>query len=252
MDKNRRIIRLQSVSSTNDFLREEGYKFQESTVIAWTDYQSAGRGQGTNHWESEAGKNLLLSILTHPAGIAARDQYILSIAGALAVRDALLPHADGITVKWPNDIYWQDRKISGTLIETTLCGGRLRDCIFGIGINVNQRTFTSDAPNPVSLRQITGHDTPLEPLLRSVADAFDKYYAMATYGAREALRAAYKSALYRREGLHRYADGEGEFLARITDVEPDGHLVLTDSHGHTRRYTLKEVRYIIQRDYGKV
>ena len=120
--------------------------------------QTAGRGQAGNSWESEAGKNLLFGLLFHPREVEANRQFILSQAVALSICETLSDYAEDIRIKWPNDIYWKDRKICGMLIENTLVGRCIENCIIGAGININQQTFCSDAPNPVSLRQITGKE----------------------------------------------------------------------------------------------
>ena len=163
-----RIIHLDTIDSTNRYLREMDCPAEEDLLVCVADYQTAGRGQGTNTWESEKGKNLLFSVLAKPVDIAPTRQFILSEACALALKDVLDRSVDDITLKWPNDIYWQDCKLSGTLIETSLSGGRIRHCIFGVGLNVNQREFKSDAPNPVSLWQIVQHETDREHLLEQI------------------------------------------------------------------------------------
>ncbi len=245
MNSDRRIIKLQSVGSTNDFLREQGHNYTEPMVIAQAGYQSAGRGQGTNRWESAPGKNLLFSLLVHPGSVDVRRQFVLSMAGALAVGDALASYTGGISLKWPNDVYWNDRKISGTLIETTLAGSAIKDCIFGIGINVNQQTFVSDAPNPVSLYQILHRETEIDEVLSRVLDAFAHYYAQVTAGAYGDISRLYHERLYRRDGAYTFRDSEGTFTASISHVEDDGHLVLRDTGGNERRYAFKEINYII-------
>ena len=150
------ILKLTETTSTNDVLLAHPVPPPKEMVVAVAEYQTAGRGQAGNSWESERGKNLLFSILTSPQNIAVADQYVLSMAGALALKAALDQYTDHITLKWPNDIYWRDRKISGTLIETTVKGKRIDRCVYGIGLNVNQRVFRSNAPNPVSLYNIIG------------------------------------------------------------------------------------------------
>lgn len=245
MRRKAHIIRLDEADSTNTYLRQHTAGHDESMLVAVADYQTAGRGQGTNRWESERGRNLLFSLLVRPKGIAARNQFVLSMAGALAVRDALSTYADGMSVKWPNDIYHADRKISGTLIETTLAAGSVRDCIFGIGINVNQRAFVSDAPNPVSLCQIVGHEVSREDVMEQVLQGFDQYLSEVERGEAAAVVSRYNSHLYRHDGLHAYEDAHGRFSASILRVEPTGHLVLSDTAGRERRYAFKEVKYII-------
>lgn len=252
MSKNVKIIKLENVSSTSDFLCEHADVLDEYMAVALTNYQYAGRGQGSNKWESEPGKNLLASILTHPTAIKASSQFVLSMAGALAVKEAIGHYTGELSLKWPNDVYWKDSKISGTLIETRLQGKTIKHCIFGIGINVNQQKFLSDAPNPVSLAQITGHETPVEEVLEHVIEAFSKYYGMACEGQWNQISELYHASLYRREGFHTYKDCNGQFLGRIERVDSDGHLILEDGNGNERKYAFKEISYIINKQHGKV
>lgn len=240
-----KIIELQQADSTNNYLLSLHPQPAEDVVVATAKYQTAGRGQGTNKWESEDGKNLLASVLVHPRGIDAARQFSLSMAGALAVADTLGQYISGVSLKWPNDVYWRDCKISGTLIETRLAGREIRDCVFGVGINVNQREFRGDAPNPVSLRQILGHDVPLgEFAERFVASFVGRYEALLGGGISD-IGCDYRAMLYRRQGLHAYEDSHGRFVAAMEDVADDGHLLLRDDSGSLRTYAFKEVKYII-------
>ena len=169
------------------------------------------------------------------------------MAGALALKHVLDRYTKDITLKWPNDIYWRDRKISGTLIETSVVGKTLKRCIYGIGLNVNQNRFFSDAPNPVSLLNITGHDTPLNLLLDDILQSFEHYYTLAINGNHDAIVSQYNAALYRSSGFHAYKDvatGE-EFDACIHHVGTDGLLHLVDNKGNNRIYSLKQVKFII-------
>lgn len=241
------ITHLEATTSTNDYLKHCPTPPPDGIVVAATDYQTAGRGQGTNTWESERGKNLLLSILTSPVTVAADRQYVLSMAGALALKAALDTYTDGISLKWPNDIYWHDNKLSGTLIETCLKGKTISRCVFGIGLNVNQHVFRSSAPNPISLSNILGHDVALNELLDHMMMEFTRMYALATSGSHEAIHAAYNAALYRREGLHPYEDcATGElFRASLNRVDINGRLHLVDTQGCERAYWMKEVRFCL-------
>ena len=202
------------------------------------DYQTAGRGCGTNTWESERGKNLLFSLLIHPAEVPAVKQFRISMAISLAILDTLEQHIGDVSIKWPNDVYWRNGKLGGILIENRLQGGCIKDCIIGVGLNVNQEQFHSDAPNPVSLKRIHGQETEREQLLSDILVRFDEYLT-------QDLKARYLSRLYRRKGFHPYADKEGAFMAEIIDVEDDGHLLLRDDNGHDRRYAFKEVQFVI-------
>ena len=205
--------------------------------VVWADYQTAGRGCGTNSWESAAGQNLLFSMLIHPTLLAANAQFRISMAISLAIVRALQPLTGPLSIKWPNDIYWHDGKLAGILIENRLHGQLIRQSIIGVGLNVNQRVFHSDAPNPVSLWQICEHETDREQLLRDILRAFDQYVG-------KDISAQYLSLLYRRKGFYPYADRDGAFMAELVTVEDDGHLLLRDDNGSQRRYAFKEVTFI--------
>lgn len=228
-----KIVHLAETDSTNRWLREQG---GEENMLVWTDFQTAGRGCGTNTWESARGQNLLFSLLIHPVAVRPSEQFRISMAISLAIVDALACYTDGLSIKWPNDIYWHDRKICGILIENRLSGGVIRDCIIGVGLNVNQQQFVSDAPNPVSLRQILGHDVEREEVLRRIVEGLK---------IDEDDGPRYRSLLYRRTGFHPYRDAEGGFEAELIDVEDDGHLLLRDRAGRKRRYAFKEVNFRI-------
>lgn len=246
------IIRIEETDSTNSFLRSLSPRPDADVVVAVADYQSAGRGQGSNKWESERGENLLVSISVCPKGIKAAQQFCLSAAGALSVKDVLDGFTDDVSLKWPNDVYVGDRKISGTLIETRLKGAEIRDCIFGTGININQQEFRSDAPNPVSLRNILGHDIDREKVLEKIIAAFEQRYSTLLNGGKNLLMNEYRALLYRRSGLFEYEDRCGRFMAELVTVADDGTLVLRDDHGKERKYAFKEVKHIINNNHGKL
>lgn len=226
----------------------QGEKWQqagEELVLVSADYQTQGRGQRGNHWEAEAGKNLLLGLVAHPSFLPAAHQFALSEATALAVVAAIDRLGVTATIKWPNDIYYQDCKLGGMLLEHRLAGKHIASTIIGIGLNVNQTEFRSDAPNPCSLRQILGHTIDREALLRDFAETFQTYYDRLAAGDARALHSEYLSRLYRREGFFPYADAAGRFEAEVVDVAPDGILTLRDADGKERKYAFKEVQFIL-------
>lgn len=238
-----KIIRLKEIDSTNRFLRELKDEQEDEMVVAVADFQTAGKGQGSHTWESEAGKNLLFSIKVNPRWVPVRQQFLLSMAGAIAIKEALETYVDGITLKWPNDVYWNDKKISGTLIETSIDSKGIKTCIFGIGINVNQEAFHSDAPNPVSLRQILGHEVDKDELLQKVIEGFRRYYELLRRADYMDVSGIYHLSLYRRKGFHRYEDANGDFEGAFVEVEDDGHLILHDKQGVIRSYSFGEVKF---------
>lgn len=238
-------IFIAETDSTNKYLNEYHGEEGQAMTVVWTDFQTAGRGQGTNTWESERGKNLTFSVKTRPTRTPAARQYVMLEAGALAVRGALSEYMDDVTIKWPNDIYWRNLKISGTLSICTIRQQLVKDCIIGTGINVNQRKFTSDAPNPVSIYQITGEENDREQLLDNVLERFREYLERIGHGQLDNIHNEYKASLYRRSGSHHYEDSHGAFTAEIADIEKNGHIVLRRDDGHESRYAFKEVKFIL-------
>ena len=232
-----KIVHIDETDSTNRWLKDHG----EGTMVVATEYQSAGKGCGSNAWESERGKNLTFSMLIHPDGIAAREQFHITEVVSVALCRTLQPYIyNKVEIKWPNDIYVGDRKLCGILIENRLQGNVIVDCIIGIGLNVNQRVFLSDAPNPVSMYQLTGQETDREALLADFLQTFDQEWQNKTNGSE------YRELLYRKGKDGLYEDKTGRFVAKLTDVLPDGRLLLVDEEGKEHTYAFKEVSFIIE------
>ena len=237
---NWKIVHIDETDSTNSWLRKRlaADERSDANLVVWAEYQTAGRGCGTNRWESERGMNLTFSMLIHPKELPATQQFHISMAISLAICEAIGQYIGDVSIKWPNDIYWRNGKIGGILIENTLKGSSIMESIIGVGLNVNQRLFKSNAPNPVSMWQICEHETDREALLKEILEAFERILG-------SMIREQYLLKLYRRQGYHPYADKEGVFMAEIVTVEDDGHLVLRDDNGKERRYAFKEVQFII-------
>lgn len=232
--------------STNVSLAEICSKgYTENLTSVYSSFQTDGRGQRGNKWESEDGKNLLFSFVIFPKGLPAREHFILLQITALALFDTLSEYTDGISIKWPNDIYWMDRKICGTLIENDLSGMNIERSISGTGVNLNQKIFRSGAPNPISLSQITGQEYDIESVLHKIMNSASIYHRMYENGESDIIRKKYFEAIYRKDGFYMYKDDNGTFDATIEDIEKDGRLVLKDREGRVRKYLFKEVSYII-------
>ena len=267
------ILELGQTSSTNTFLR--GYpppRPAEVTVVT-ADYQTAGRGQTGNTWESAPGQNLLFSILVEPTALEASQTFALSEAIALSIRDTAeliladtalraigreagaataAAHGD-VKVKWPNDIYVGHSKLAGILIENEFGGRRVSRSVIGCGVNVNQREFDfpeqlagrrQHIPTPTSLALLAGGEVERAIVLTNIIERFCGRYADILEGRQAAVHAAYLAHLYRRTGMHAFADAGGHFAAEIAGVEPGGHLLLRDAAGTVRRYAFKEVEWL--------
>ena len=245
------IINLKEIDSTNRYLLDNADTFgNEEITIATTDYQTAGKGMGTNTWESEPDKNLLFSILIHPTWLEPYMQYIISMAHALALYDVLSSLTDGITIKWPNDIYWKDLKISGTRIDGNIKSGKMSDMVIGTGININQSAFNGTAPNPVSLHQITGCTYDRNEILFNIISRFEHYLSIAkeewiTRKECKTIHEEYHKHLFRKEGIHRYEDEKGQFDAQLLEVLPNGIMRLKRTDGTISEYEFKEVKFCL-------
>ena len=244
-----KIIHIDETDSTNRWLRDrEGSLVtsadatREPSLCVVAECQTAGKGCGTNTWESERGKNLTFSLLLHPVEILASCQFRISMAVSVSLCRTLERYIyNKVEIKWPNDIYVGDQKICGILIENRLQGSTIKDSIVGIGLNVNQASFLGDAPNPVSLLQILGHEVDREELLRIFLNELNDAFAMEI----EALAASYHHRLYRQDGYYDFKDTCGLFKAKVSHVLDDGRLVLLDTDGKARFYAFKEISFII-------
>ena len=257
--------------------REEDYP---NLFTVYTFRQTAGRGQAGNAWESEPGKNLSFSTLVHIHTIEEASRLnllvplavvrvLLKVKGQRSTAQQIVRSAvqerkvkEEFTIKWPNDIYWGDKKVAGLLNENVIIGNRIAYAVVGIGVNVNQEVFRSDAPNPVSLKQITGETYELEPMIDAIVAEMERLLPLLQ--DYEALKHEYMAHLYRKTGFHPYVEREVStaptmiaradktnkekhtpFLAEIADIDEFGRLVLHTETGELKTYHFKEIRFVI-------
>jgi len=239
-------IELESVDSTNNYAMALAIagKAPHGTLVFAHD-QWAGKGQRGKTWNSTPGANIILSAVLEPVAFPLSAAFGLSVAVALACRDLFGAHAgsDDTTIKWPNDIYWNDRKAGGILIENHLQGDLWVYAIVGIGININQVEFPPTARNPVSLRQITGRSFDTIGLARDLGRYLDRRYSQWEAGRGPALLEAYNDVLYRRGEEVRLRKDNAVFTTRIERVTPQGQLVTQDVL--ERRFNFGEVEWVI-------
>lgn len=240
---------INQTNSTNDWL-----KSHPETDFVWTTWQTAGRGQAGNTWESEKGKNILLSLRLKKPNVPIAQQFRITMAVSIAVRDlvaSLLPN-NKVTIKWPNDIYIGDKKVCGILIENKLSKDCIEESIIGIGLNINQTSWQGDAPNPISVKQITSVDYDLETIINQLCETLTSSLNLIEHA--EVLKANYLSVLYRFGEKSWYAPREvsitpsrilnerpaNAFEATIKDITPEGELVLDN-----KKFHFKEIQFII-------
>lgn len=229
--------------STNTLLAQMAQQQELPNLFTlYTFRQTAGRGQRGNTWESEDYKNLTFSTLFHLEHLPVQEQFRLSQIVPLAIKNVLDQYTDNIYIKWPNDIYWKDKKICGILIEHTIMDNTIIQSIAGIGLNINQKQFISDAPNPVSLSQITGQEYNLETILDQIIEQFNALKPL-IYEP-EKLKQLYFASLYRKEGFYPYCADNETFEAQIVDVADNGLITLQLRNGTKRQFAFKEITYL--------
>ena len=259
------IVRLLAVDSTNRYVRDEATALWNKCgnyrgfVVVTAVHQTAGRGQRGNTWSSNAGENLLFSILIRPGGaLEVKKQFLLSQAVALAIHDTMKCFGIDTRLKWPNDIYVGTRKLAGILLELDYSGAFVEQAIIGIGLNVNQEKFPPMDRTPVSMKMLwktengkrktengkPRQDLILDDVLATILDFFEHYYAELRFGNRDAIAAEYCRLLLGIDKQHTFIDSNGRFDAVIQGVESDGHLLLKRSDGSTSRYAFKEVEMV--------
>ncbi len=241
-----RFIHLEEVDSTNAYIMRNVWEL-EAPVMVTAYRQTAGQGQRGNSWEAEPGKNLTFSVFYRPIGLPPMAQFSMSEAVALAVVDFLANHGIEAKVKWPNDIYVDDRKICGILIRHSVMGDTVTYSVIGVGIDVNQTLFLSDAPNPVSMKQITGETYDLPLLEKEVADIIERRLERINDPEqRVRLHDEFMKNLWRGDGnLYPFTDtATGEsFDAKIESIASHGPISLRLADGTVRTYAFKEVSF---------
>lgn len=236
------ILEFEQAGSTNTLAEELPQEELTDKSVVLTFRQTEGRGQVGNKWESAPGKNISITVVFRPFRLEAARQFAVSMVIALGCRDFISRYVEGCTVKWPNDVYVGDKKMVGILIEHTVSGAYVGMSLCGVGINVNQRVFVSDAPNPVSLSQLLGYELPLQDALAELLECIGKRYEQVhNY---HLLEHDFIEALYRRYGEYEWKDEAGVFRASIAGVDEYGRLVLRDAGGKERVYGFKEVKYL--------
>ncbi len=239
------ILRLPQTKSTNSYAVSllsqqrppEGY-------VVITDNQTQGKGLETNSWESEVGKNLTFSIILYP-DFAAEQQFTLNKAISLGIYDFLQNKIGKVkvSVKWPNDIYLDDKKVCGILIQNSLIGNRFDYTIVGIGLNVNQSIFLSDAPNPVSMKMITGIDYNIEELLEKLLKAILLRYSQVKTLPKK-IGQDYQNALYRFMEWHYFEVKKNRIFGRIRGTNEYGQLLIETENKPVLICDLKEIKFL--------
>ncbi|MCQ2322868.1 MAG: biotin--[acetyl-CoA-carboxylase] ligase [Bacteroidales bacterium] len=241
------------LQSTNDFLHDRisaGIDIDDTVVVA--RHQTAGKGMGNNRWESQDGKNLLFSIALNVSFLKAEEQFKISQAVAVAILNVISTKLLNVSnslissIKWPNDIYINSRKLAGMLIQNTISGMMMQTSIVGIGLNVNQMEFDDNVPNPVSLKMLTGIDFDLDLLLKElIINIKTAVESLRTESGKLSVDEIYRNNLFR---FGQWADYEIDNEIKtliINGYDKYGRLCLCDKNGHDFVCDIKEIRFIV-------
>jgi BirA family biotin operon repressor/biotin-[acetyl-CoA-carboxylase] ligase len=252
-------IELESVDSTNNYAMAQVHAGSASHgTIFFAREQWAGKGQRGKTWASSPGENIVMSVVLEPVFLSITDQFPLSAAVALSCRDLFSRYAgpEQTAIKWPNDLYWRDRKAGGILIENAFRGDRWLFAVAGIGININQAQFPDSLQNPVSLRQITGRAFDAVKLSRELGECLEQRFGQlrseTSNGAGPgSILEEYNASLYRRGQSTRLKKDQVIFTTTIQGVSPTGELITSDDNGAIgagameRRFTFGEIEWVI-------
>jgi BirA family biotin operon repressor/biotin-[acetyl-CoA-carboxylase] ligase len=240
------LITIKQVDSTNNFLKDllsNSKPLTEGTVIM-AESQFAGRGQQQNRWHSEDGKNLTFSLLLKPSFLPVTQQFDLTRAVSLGIINALEPLlGDKLKIKWPNDIYYENGKLGGILIENMIQGSQIKNSVVGIGLNINQESFPEYVPNAVSVNQILHRHYDLKLLLSDICKNIEAAYLNLKAGKIELVRNAYMERLYWLNEHKMFKANGQAFEGKIEGVKENGLLVVNNGTEETS-YNLKEIEFL--------
>jgi BirA family biotin operon repressor/biotin-[acetyl-CoA-carboxylase] ligase len=236
-------IELPTVESTNIYAMEQARaRLAEPGTAFFAHEQTRGRGQRGRQWHANAGENIALSLIAEPPDRNPAHGFPLSCATAMGCYDLYKKFAgDETAIKWPNDLYWRDRKAGGILIENIIRSGAWELAIVGIGINVNQVVFDPALPNPVSLKQITGREYRPVDLARELCDCLDFRWQSLSQGAWPRIFADYQEVLFGKGRSFSFRSGNEDFDATVCGVTEDGQLELWD--GRFRHYAFGQLEW---------
>ena len=258
-------IELQTVDSTNNYaLRQVHAGLAQHGLAVFAHKQVAGKGQRGKIWSSDNDASLILSIVINPTSLVIAQQFQLSVCIAVAVHEFFRKYAGIHTrIKWPNDLYWKDRKAGGILIENIvgvnsddrwpMTDNRQRAtdisypvwqwAVIGIGININQTQFPEHLPNAVSLKQITGKSfTPVE-LAKELCRTIDNYFYELVIKKFDSILSIYLSHFYKKDEKVKLKKGNRIFEAVIKGISPAGKLIV--QHGVEEEFDFGEVEWLI-------
>lgn len=221
-------IILPTIDSTNNYAKglvKEG--LASDGMLIFAEEQTQGRGQKKHVWESQKGENIIMTLIINANWLKIDAQFEVSCATALGCRDFFIKYAgDETCIKWPNDLYWRDRKAGGILIENVIKGNTWEKSIIGIGININQVDFGNMSKKPVSLKQITGKSFDAKVLAKELCLCLNQRYSELKAGNFDAQLKAYNQDLFKINQVIAFKKGEQSFKALVDGVNAKGQLLI--------------------------
>jgi BirA family biotin operon repressor/biotin-[acetyl-CoA-carboxylase] ligase len=237
-------IFFERLDSTNEYMQKIcGDKNLSEGTVVWTNFQTHGKGHDKNTWESDEGKNMLMSILLKPKAFDATDQFQISRVISLSLIDLVKKYCNQVTIKWPNDILVGKKKIAGILIENTILGNKINESVAGIGLNINQVTFSVFIPNPTSLKLEAGCQFDILNLLNDLIHYIENWYTHLYNREYQKLERSYEDVLFGFGEVLDFVENDSPFSAKIVGVAPGGQLKLEMPGGEIRKFGFKEVEY---------
>lgn len=236
---------LQQTASTNSYCKEllNSSTLPPEGLVVHADFQTEGKGQMGNEWLVESGKNLTYSCVTYPEFIHPSEQFYLNMAVSLSVIELLDEYIGNAKIKWPNDIYINNKKIGGILIENSLMGNKLQSSILGIGLNINQNSFKG-LPNATSLFMELGVDYPITYMLQQWCALFEGYYALLKSRSFGSLNKLYLQRMWNYNKEVKYHKADELCSGIIKGVNPLGQLLM-EENGQQVTYNFKEISFVI-------
>jgi BirA family biotin operon repressor/biotin-[acetyl-CoA-carboxylase] ligase len=241
----KRFIKLLRVESTNNYAMQQA---QNSNALHGDVFfafeQTAGKGQFNKQWSSAKGENIILSVVLDTGKLSISQQFILNMAAAISTMQLFNNYTtENIKIKWPNDIYWRDRKAAGILIENIIRGSKWQFAITGFGININQTAFENELKNPASLKQITGKSYDVIELAKEFCALLDKNLQPLFSGMNETILETYNNALYKRNEVAKFKQGSRIFQGIVKQVDISGMLII--ENGIEQSFQTGEVEWVL-------
>lgn len=243
------ILRFPRLESTNKKAKElvVSDNLREGSIVV-CDEQYAGRGYSSNSWESQPGKNITATWILNPSFLPIDKQFFLTKVLSLAVKETVSLFYNGpesVTIKWPNDIYVADKKIAGILVENNIAGNTIKECFAGIGLNINQETFSSDVPNPVSIKMLTGNEYDIDKCVKILSEQIVHFYNILKSAESHKLDTLYSKNLYRIFEEAGFESAGKTFTGKIQGTDPYGRLIIMTNQGEIKTFDFKEVVFIL-------